>query len=298
MHIYTKTNAGHQSTSTNVNKKGAAGLHVYTPNGECCEPSIPNIFPKPSTRETDEDTEASQEDRAYYSTSVRLFASKQEAGGRPCLFPCRCRSCFRELPLTSTPGVSSPLWLSAPTPVRHFYSSPCYTHPPCRPDSAAQTRPALFGADALAAGRPAGAHTHLHGRAHAPPAPFEGLNRVLYTCRVVVQIKEAFPSDVECPCGLKINCVKCPFFAVHSVERCATVPPVCCFISTPTMPLSRSVFLSCLRPHPFPLLHCLRLSLNLRLSPTRLSAGREYSCQLIDPAEIDSWAGGSRERGR
>ncbi|KAK2910054.1 hypothetical protein Q8A73_007769 [Channa argus] len=56
-------------------------------------------------------------------------------------------------------------------------------------------------------------------------------------------------------------------------------------------------FLSRLRPHPSPLLHCLRLSLSLRLSPTRLSAGREYSCQLIDPAEIDSWAGGSRERG-
>lgn len=100
---------------------------MYTPNGECCELSIPNIFPKLSTRETDEDTEASEEDRAYYSNSVRLFASKLEAGGRSCLFPCRCRSCFRELPLTSTPGVSSPLWLFAPTPVRHFFSSSCYT---------------------------------------------------------------------------------------------------------------------------------------------------------------------------
>lgn len=50
------------------------------------------------------------------------------------------------------------------------------------------------------------------------------------------------------------------------------------------------------RPSTF--LRCLRLSLSLRLSPTRLSAGREYSCQLIDPGEIDSWAGGSRERGR
>lgn len=49
---------------------------------------------------------------------------------------------------------------------------------------------------------------------------------------------------------------------------------------------------------PSTLLRCLRLSFSLRLSPTRLSAGREYSCQLIDPAEIDSWAGGSRQRGR
>lgn len=100
---------------------------MYTPNGKCCELSIPNIFPKLSTRETGEDAETSEEDRAYYSSPVRLFASKQEAGGRSCLFPCRCRSCFRELPLTSTPGVSSPLWLCAPTPVRSFFPSPCYT---------------------------------------------------------------------------------------------------------------------------------------------------------------------------
>lgn len=140
---------------------------MYTPKGERCELSTPNIPPKLSTRAPDEDREASEEDRAHcYSTSVRLFASKQEAGGRSCLFPCRCRSCFRELPLTSTPGVSSPLWLSAPTPVRHvFFSFFCLsplpaTPPPCR--SAMQTRPALLGADALAAGRAVGAHTHLH----------------------------------------------------------------------------------------------------------------------------------------
>lgn len=78
-------------------------------------------LPKPSTRETEEQTETSGEDRAYYSTPVRLFASKREAEGRSCLFPCRCRSCFRELPLTSTPGASSPLWLCAPTPVRSFF---------------------------------------------------------------------------------------------------------------------------------------------------------------------------------
>ncbi|KAK5891860.1 hypothetical protein CesoFtcFv8_012295 [Champsocephalus esox] len=49
------------------------------------------------------------------------------------------------------------------------------THPPCRSDSAMQTRPASLGADALAEGRADGAHTHLH----TPPAPFEGLNTVL-----------------------------------------------------------------------------------------------------------------------
>lgn len=118
---------------------------MYTPKGERCELSTPNIPPKLSTRAPDEDREASEEDRAHcYSTSVTLFASKQEAGGRSCLFPCRCRSCFRELPLTSTPGVSSPLWLSAPTPVRHVFFFPFYASllsllhllhvgQPCRP---------------------------------------------------------------------------------------------------------------------------------------------------------------------
>lgn len=77
--------------------------------------------PKLSTREPEEQAETSGEDRAYYSTPATLFASKREAEGRSCLFPCRCRSCFRELPLTSTPGASSPLWLCAPTPVRSFF---------------------------------------------------------------------------------------------------------------------------------------------------------------------------------
>lgn len=148
---------------------------MYTPNGECCELSKPNIHPKLSTRETGEGTEAPEEDRACYSvTSVRLFASKQEAGGRSCLFPCRCRSCFRELPLTSTPGVSSPLWLSAPTLVRHFCSLLPATLPPCRP--AMQTRPASLDADALAAGRAVCLRTHPLTHSHTPRAPFERLN--------------------------------------------------------------------------------------------------------------------------
>lgn len=153
---------------------------MYTPNGECCELSIPNNSPKLSTRETDEDTEASEEDRAYYSTSVTLFASKQEAGGRSCLFPCRCRSCFRELPLTSTPGVSSPLWLSAPTPVRHHFFSllhilhvgqirPCRPAPPC-------SVPMHLQRGELSAHTPTYTqiHKYAHTHTHTPPAPFGG----------------------------------------------------------------------------------------------------------------------------
>lgn len=171
---------------------------MYTPNGECCELSIPNIFPKLSTRETDEDTEASEEDRAYYSNSVRLFASKQEAGGRSCLFPCQCRSCFRELPLTSTPGVSSPLWLFAPTPVRHFFSSSCYTSSMSAKVSHADP-PRLCSVPMHLQRGELSAHTPTNTRTHTPPARLEGLNGVLYTCGAVFQITEAFPSDLKCP---------------------------------------------------------------------------------------------------
>lgn len=113
---------------------------MYTPNGECCEVSVLNTLPELFTREADQDAETSEEDAARLRTPRTLFASKQEAGGRSCLFPCRCRSCFRELPLTSTPGVSSPLWHCAPTPVRHFFPllpPPHILHVgqawPCRP---------------------------------------------------------------------------------------------------------------------------------------------------------------------
>lgn len=89
-------------------------------------------------------------------------------------------------------------------------------------------------------------------------------------------------------CGVRANtvkCVKCPSFDVQSMKQFS----ICFFGYFPCCVLiSPRIFLSCLGPHPSPLIHCLRLCLSLRLSPTRLSAGREYSCQLIDPVEIDS----------
>lgn len=86
------------------------------------------------------------------------------------------------------------------------------TRPPCRSDSSTRTRPALFGADALCSGETCRRTHPLTPAAHAPPAPVEGVHRVLYSCRAVVQIKEASLSVLECPDGLEINCVKCPFF--------------------------------------------------------------------------------------
>lgn len=143
---------------------------MYTPNGECCERSIPNISPELSTTETDEDIETSEEGRAHYCTPVRLFASKQEAGGRSCLFPCRCRSCFRELPLTSTPGVSSPLWLCAPTLVRYlfFFSLLHILHV----GQARLRRPAPPRSVPMRLQRrELSAHTPTHTRAHTAPSP-------------------------------------------------------------------------------------------------------------------------------
>lgn len=87
------------------------------------------------------------------------------------------------------------------------FSLPPAIPPPCRSDSAMQTRPTLLGADALAAGSAVGAHTHLytyihtstHTLSHTAPAPFEGLNWVLYTGGTVVEIKAASQSTPESP---------------------------------------------------------------------------------------------------
>lgn len=58
--------------------------------------------------------------------------------------------------------LKSPLALRSNSGKTFFSSSPSATHPPCRPGLAMQTRPTLLGADALAAGRVAGAHAQAH----------------------------------------------------------------------------------------------------------------------------------------
>lgn len=79
MHIYAKTYAGNQSTSSNVNKSVHPG-YMCTHLTANVVSSPYQIFPKKlSTREADHGSEAPEEDRARYSTSVRLFCSEQEA---------------------------------------------------------------------------------------------------------------------------------------------------------------------------------------------------------------------------
>lgn len=170
-------------------------------------------LPKLSTRETEEQTETSGEDRAYYSTPVRLFASKREAEGRSCLFPCRCRSCFRELPLTSTPGASSPLWLCAPTPVRSFFV--CFLSSllhilhvvqawPCRPAPLC-TVPMHGRPPKLCAIHP------LYTPRTDSPVSVCGLDGVLYSRAAAVQIKFWLCAvRWEVQPGLEANCVKPP----------------------------------------------------------------------------------------
>lgn len=111
---YTKTNADQQSAPTSVNKSAQLGY--------MCVHLIANAV-RSSKQIFSRRTKIQRLRDACCNTSVRFWASKQQARRRPCLSPCLCRSCFKELPLTSTPGVSSPLWLPAPTPVRHFFSS-------------------------------------------------------------------------------------------------------------------------------------------------------------------------------
>lgn len=201
---------------------------MHTPNCECCELYKPNIPPKLSARE---DSEASEEDRACHTVCVRLFASKQEAGGRrSCLFPCRCRSSFRELPLTSAPGDSSPLWLSAPTPVRHFFvhyyfillfylpslSSLCYTSSM----SASLADPPRCACRAEGA---VGAHTHTHFTHSLPPVSsfYQIPAHLLFESELIyplIKMKKYISSHLP-----------------SSPMRCYSIHPprVCRFISSP-----------------------------------------------------------------
>ncbi len=82
-------------------------------------------------------------------------------------------------------------------------TQPCRPAPPC-------SVPMHLQRGELSARTPTYTRTHTHTHAHLRLL-FEGLNRVLYTCGAVVQIKEAFPSALECPDCLKMSCVKCPF---------------------------------------------------------------------------------------
>lgn len=169
-------------------------------------------LPKLSTRETEEQTETSGEDRAYYSTPVRLFASKREAEGRSCLFPCRCRSCFRELPLTSTPGASSPLWLCAPTPVRSFF---CFLSPLCFTSSMSfrlgrADPPHLARCRCTGSRQSSAPYTHFTQRAHTPPSPFVGLTESSTVAQRLFRSNLALWCALGSPPGLKANCVKPP----------------------------------------------------------------------------------------
>lgn len=159
---YTKTNADQQSAPTSVNKSAQLGYMCALLTANAVR-SSEQIFSRRTKIQRLRDS--------CCNTSLRIWASEHQA--RPCLSPCRCRSCFKELPLTSTPGASSPLWLPAPTPVRHVFFlpffSPCYTPPPCR--GAAQTRPALLLRRCACSAREPPGRTPTYTRAHTPRFP-------------------------------------------------------------------------------------------------------------------------------
>eukprot|EP00064_Thunnus_orientalis_P022745 superscaffoldBa00007950_g22961 len=79
-----------------------------------------------------------------------------------------------------------------------FFSSPCYTSSMSARHSHADP-PRLARCRCTCSGGELSAHTPTYTRTHTPPAPFDGLNGVLYTCGTVVKTSEAFPSALECP---------------------------------------------------------------------------------------------------
>lgn len=156
---YTKTNADQQSAPTSVNKSAQLGYMCALLTANAVR-SSEQIFSRRTKIQRLRDS--------CCNTSLRIWASEHQA--RPCLSPCRCRSCFKELPLTSTPGASSPLWLPAPTPVRHVFFPPLlfsllYTSSVS--GSRADPPRLAFAPMRLQRKRAAGAHTHLHTSAHS-----------------------------------------------------------------------------------------------------------------------------------
>lgn len=123
-----------------------------------------------------------------------------------------------------------------------FFSSPRYTSSMSarlgHPDP-----PHLVRCRCTCSGQRCSAHTHTYTRTHRhtlshrhTSVSFRRLKQsLLLLWSGCSNKKKALPSAPESPDSLKIVCVKCPVFAVHSVEQCSTVPFPCWLISTPPM---------------------------------------------------------------
>lgn len=181
-----------------------------------------------------------------------LKRTRQEDGS--CLFLCQCRLSCRELPPTSTPGASSPRWLSALTPVRLSSTTSTYSFlyyqirqsiPSSSPSSSLSLYPHL-------------AFSVMCRALALPPYP---------TFRFSPTFKFVYSRTCTVKNAAQFGVVSCIYV--------------------------RQVRLSSYRA-PSPSVSSSRLCLCLRLPRTKLAVSWEYSCQLIDLRRIDSGAGGSR----
>lgn len=187
-----------------------------------------------------------------------LKRTRQKDGS--CLFLCRCRLSCRELPPTSTPGVSSPRWLSAHTPVR--LSSTTFTYYFIY-FQIRQSIPSPSPSSSLSLFPPREWSIHI----------WRFLSCVArWHCRPFQHLGLVQPSSL--------------FTAVPALLKAAQFGVVFCINF-------RQVRLSSYRA-PSPSVSSSRLCLCLRLPRTKLAVSWEYSCQLIDLRRIDSGAGGSR----
>lgn len=164
---------------------------MYTPNGECCELSIPNISPKLSTRETDEDAEAPEEDRAYYRHFCQIIFVKTRSLRKIMFVPLPVPFVFqRTAPDLNAWRLKSPLALRSNSGKTFFLFFPLHllrVAQPCRPAPPCSV-PMHLQRGELSAHTPTHAHTLLR-------LPFQGLNTVPYTCGAVVKSKKLFPES-------------------------------------------------------------------------------------------------------
>lgn len=151
---------------------------MYTPNGQCCELSTPNISPKLSTRETDEDTPAPEEDRAYRGHFCQIIFVKTRSLRKIMFVPLPVPFVFqRTAPDLSAWRLKSPLALRSSSGKTRFLFSPLHLLRVAPPRRRAPPRavPMRLQRAELSAHTPTHAHTLLR-------LPFPGLNGASYTC--------------------------------------------------------------------------------------------------------------------
>lgn len=144
---------------------------MYTPNGECCELSIPNIFAKAVYQRDRRADRNFRRGQSLLQYSCQIICIKTRSRRKIMFVPLPVPFVFqRTAPDLNAWRLKSPLALRSNSGKIFFclFSLLSASHPPCRSGLAVQTRPTLHGADARAAAK-ALRHTPTLHTAHRLP---------------------------------------------------------------------------------------------------------------------------------